>query len=185
MQRLEQQGGQALCGFQQENASWWEIASTASRRNYRNERYANGQVTTDAEITARVIGVLEGEMTAEAMASESGASPKAERWIRFLSAATITFVTVVVAAAFRDGDATAMWTPLLLAILAGTAVRALLGSKRPAPGRIPGAASLFPQRRATMETPRCSRPSCLPCLLTRAGGRLRPERYRNASGKSG
>jgi hypothetical protein len=49
----------------------------------------------------------------------------AERWIRFVAAATMAFVTLVVAAALQNDGTVALWPALLLALLAGAAAAAV------------------------------------------------------------
>lgn len=85
--------------------------------------------TVDPALTARVMTALEGEMAAEVFAAVPRRRPVAERWIRFVAAATMALVTLAVAAAMHGAGTIAVWPALLLALLAGAAA-AVVGERR-------------------------------------------------------
>jgi hypothetical protein len=68
-------------------------------------------------------------MAAEAFAGVARTAPAAERWVRFVAAATMAFVTLAVAAAMQGAGTIAVWPALLLALLAGAGAAAV-GERR-------------------------------------------------------
>lgn len=76
-------------------------------------------------LTARVMTALEAEMAAEALVAVPHGMPASERWIRFVTTATMAFVAIAVAAAMQSGGTIAVWPALLLALLAGAGAATL------------------------------------------------------------